>query len=400
MRQKSDADLVALARAGDKAAFGVLIERYQPMVQHIALKIVLYEDLAKELAQEAMLQAYLSLADLREATRFKNWLYGITLNVCKSYLRNQKIDFYSLETLMGGMRFDGDVFAEVAPDPQEIAEARELHQRVLEAVNALSPKNRAATLLFYYDQLSLQEVAAILDVSVGAVKGRLHKARQQLRQQLWPVYAEMSQVAPITERKKAMIKVTVADVVKKKAKDSEDTHDIVILLDEVGRRLLPIWIGPETAEAIIIHLLDHTIVRPMTYTFMANLLAAAGAELEEVRVEALKDETFYGIAKLKRGETVQEVDARPSDAINLALRVGCPIYVTEAVMKQAGADIPEGEALPTGRGLDLIKQEMEEKFEAFKAKQQTREERTEEEKKAETEKNTQEVLALVLGKET
>jgi RNA polymerase sigma-70 factor (ECF subfamily) len=92
---KSDSDLVALARAGDKAAFGRLIERYQTMVYHVALKTVRNEYLAQELAQEALLQAYLSLDRLRDAARFKNWPYGAALNVCKSYLRQQKMDFFT-----------------------------------------------------------------------------------------------------------------------------------------------------------------------------------------------------------------------------------------------------------------------------------------------------------------
>jgi RNA polymerase sigma-70 factor (ECF subfamily) len=81
MDKQADAELVALARSGDKNAFGHLIERYQPMVQRLAWSMVANENIAKELAQEAILQAYLSLEHLRDDHRFKSWFYSIVLNV-------------------------------------------------------------------------------------------------------------------------------------------------------------------------------------------------------------------------------------------------------------------------------------------------------------------------------
>ena len=154
-----------------------------------------------------------------------------------------------------------------------------------------------------------------------------------------------------------MIEVTVADVIRKKADERE--HHIVVLLDEAGRRILPIWIGRFEAQTITLHLLKRHLPRPMTYDFMANVLEASGARLEEVRVEALKETTFYAVARLRCGDAVREVDARPSDAINLALHTGCPISVTEEVMEEAGIDIPK-EFLPTeqiGKGLEGIQRE-------------------------------------------
>ena len=174
MTNKTDSELVALARSGDKEAFGLLIERYQQMVRRIALSIVAHEEVARELAQEAILQAYLSLDHLRDNARFKSWLYGIVLNVCRGYIRDQKTDLFSLEAMMGGMHRDVQYFPSGVIDPEEIAEQRELYSIVLKAVQDLSPKDRVATLLFYYEQLSLREIAAILSVSVPAVKGRLY----------------------------------------------------------------------------------------------------------------------------------------------------------------------------------------------------------------------------------
>lgn len=81
MHEFTDADLVALARSGDTEAFRVLIERYQFIAFSIAMHFASQSEVAQDLVQEAMLQAYLSLDQLREVIRFKNWFYGIVLNV-------------------------------------------------------------------------------------------------------------------------------------------------------------------------------------------------------------------------------------------------------------------------------------------------------------------------------
>lgn len=78
----------------------------------------------------------------------------------------------------------------------------------------------------------------------------------------------------------------------------------------------------------------------MTLNFFVSLLQAINAEVEQVRVEALKETTFYAIVKIRCGKNVSEVDARPSDAIALAVLTGSPIFVAEDVLERAGADIP------------------------------------------------------------
>ena len=150
MEQITDAELVDQVRGGNKEAFGQLVERYQQMVGHIARKMVADEWIAHELAQEAILQAYLSLNHLRDTSRFKSWLYGITLNICRSYLHDQKMDVLSLETIMGGVRSDHIANFDDAIDPQTFAEAHDLHRLVLDAIDELSSRDKEATLLFYY----------------------------------------------------------------------------------------------------------------------------------------------------------------------------------------------------------------------------------------------------------
>jgi RNA polymerase sigma factor (sigma-70 family) len=353
--ERTDNELVVLARKGDKDAFGLLSQRYQMIAQRLAMRLVGHQDSAQELAQEAILQAYLSLDQLQDATRFKGWLCGIVLNVCKSHLRNRKTAFLSLESIAGGLQFDIIPFSSTIATPQEIAEARELHQIVLQAVNALPFKERATALLFYYTQLSLREIATLLGTSVGAVKVRLHRVRQRLKTRLLSEYPDIS---PQKQRGKIMIKVTIADVVKQEWKDNQGrSHEfhVVVLHDEAGQRALPIWVGPLEGQSIAVGLGDFSFFRPLTFNFFASLLQALNAQVEQVRIEMLKGSTFYAIVKIRRGKIVSEVDARPSDALALAVLTGSPIFVAEDVLKGVGADIPKtAKTSPTRSGVENI----------------------------------------------
>src|SRR5215469_11647939 len=98
------------------------------MAQIITLRLVGNIDSAREMAQEAMLQAYLSLDHLRDDTRFKGWFYGIVLNVCRSYLREQKRPLLSLEAMLAGSSLEEDCSFSTLPDPQEALEKLELRQ--------------------------------------------------------------------------------------------------------------------------------------------------------------------------------------------------------------------------------------------------------------------------------
>ena len=113
-----------------------------------------------------------------------------------------------------------------------------------------------------------------------------------------------------------MIPVSVIDIV---LPSPESQHRVLILMDEDGRRLLPIWIGPLEATNIALHLLGKETARPLTHTFMAGLLDKASVLIESVAVSALMDNTFYTTVHVQRGEDAFAIDARPSDAIALAL---------------------------------------------------------------------------------
>jgi bifunctional DNase/RNase len=116
----------------------------------------------------------------------------------------------------------------------------------------------------------------------------------------------------------------------------------VLLLKEVGiGRILPVWIGPWEAQAIAMRLQGITAERPLTHDLFVATLADVGVRLERVVISSLADETFHARLELRSEDRQHEVDARPSDAIALAVRVGCPIFAAARVLDQAAA-LPDG----------------------------------------------------------
>lgn len=367
MVERTDRELVILARQGDTEAFGCLIERYQALARRITLRMILAEEAAQDLVQEAMLQAYLSLKDLRNEDSFRSWLYGIVLNVCKSYLREEKRRSRFNEALNDDQPEGPWSSSGATQDPQQAAVERELHSLVLSAIEELPAASREAARLYYYESLTLHEIAAISGAAPGAIKVRLHRARKYLREKLHQAYPEIKPGMVPRYRRKIMIKANVLDIVKR------DEKYVVLLQDEAQGKILPMWIGPVEGTAIAMGLRAYPTVRPMTFDFMVHLLETLGAQLEEVRVEVLKDSIFYGIVKVRIGNEVKEVDARPSDVLALAVRTNSPIYVAEEVMQQASQDLTEYEKesgkLTPGEGVEAILKEFESSLKEFAKRQ-------------------------------
>ncbi len=150
--------------------------------------------------------------------------------------------------------------------------------------------------------------------------------------------------------------VTIADVVQ--LGSAAGPVSAVILHDESGQRAMPIWIGYNEAISIALGLREApTTVRPRTIEFIKGVLEAAGATVEDVRITALREGTFYAVTRIRNSAgTIQEIDARPSDALGLAVHTGRSVFVAEEVLREAGKLIPDGKQ-PTGRGLDTMLQQ-------------------------------------------
>jgi RNA polymerase sigma factor (sigma-70 family) len=302
-----DAALVLAAREGDRDAFAALVERHYFVLEACCRRALRDPADAADVAQEAVVVALLGLERLRRPEAFGPWLVGIGLNLARRADRAG----LPLEAL-GEPAADG-------PGPAELAEASLAAERVRAAIAELPAGQRDAVTLFYLAGLSGPEVAAELASTHGAVKTRLHKARATLRARLSDLREEPE-----------MVPMRIADV------RAGDRH-VVLLEERDGPRRLPIWIGEAEASALALRLGAVELPRPGTYDLTGELLRAAGTAVEEVRIVRLTDRTFYAQVVLDGGA---EVDARPSDALNLALVADAPIVVDERVLAAAAADEP------------------------------------------------------------
>ncbi|NJL64366.1 MAG: bifunctional nuclease family protein [Methylacidiphilales bacterium] len=142
-----------------------------------------------------------------------------------------------------------------------------------------------------------------------------------------------------------MIEMRVAGI----ALDAITRSPIVLLKDSTERRALPIYIGQEQAKAIMSALENQKPPRPLTHDLIVNVLEAWNMTLEKVIIHSLQKDTFYAALILRHGENKKEIDARPSDAIAVALRTNTPIWVMEEVIADA--------SIPVDRDADEAEQE-------------------------------------------
>ena len=117
--------------------------------------------------------------------------------------------------------------------------------------------------------------------------------------------------------------------------DPVSNMPIVILKDTAGDTVLPIWVGIYEANAIALEIEKVTTPRPMTHDLIKNVLVGLETQVHKVVVTELKEDTFYAVIWLEREGQVISIDSRPSDAIALAMRVDCPIFVEDEVLKNS-----------------------------------------------------------------
>ncbi|HAV42886.1 TPA: hypothetical protein DCX15_02580 [bacterium] len=128
-----------------------------------------------------------------------------------------------------------------------------------------------------------------------------------------------------------MVEMNVVGV----ALDARTTTPVIILKDEEGKKILPIWVGIFEAQAILFGLEKIELPRPFTHDLLKNVIENLGAKVTRIVINALRDNTYYAQIGLKVNSTDLEIDSRPSDAIALALRTSSPIYVPEPILNAA-----------------------------------------------------------------
>ena len=141
--------------------------------------------------------------------------------------------------------------------------------------------------------------------------------------------------------------------------DSTNNSYVVILQERGGARLLPIWIGQPEAESIVMHMHNVKRPRPITHDLVRSLIMGMDAQLRRVQITRVEKQTYYAELHLQHGETLARIDARPSDGIAIALRLGAPIFAAESLLVEPGEETadeegeePEfgGDDAPAGEG--------------------------------------------------
>ena len=117
--------------------------------------------------------------------------------------------------------------------------------------------------------------------------------------------------------------------------DPATNMPIVVLKDVASDTVLPIWVGVYEANAIAVEIEKIAMPRPMTHDLIKNLLVGLDTQVHKVVVTELREDTFYAVIWIERQGSVISIDSRPSDALALALRVDCPIFVEDDVLKNS-----------------------------------------------------------------
>ncbi len=181
-------ELVEAAQAGDSEAYDALIERFQPMAYALAHRALGDHHLAQDVVQEAAIEAFMHLSQLKEPDAFPGWFRQIVFRQCTRALRRATLPWISLEAVSESLLTENN--------PEEVAVQEEVQATVRRAVAALPKPERLVTVLFYGRRYSYTEVSAYLKVPLTTVKKRLHSARQKLKVQLQAALFDAGERAP------------------------------------------------------------------------------------------------------------------------------------------------------------------------------------------------------------
>jgi len=179
----SDADLVALARRGDPAAFGELVDRHRAAVYRAALAALGSHADAEDVAQEALLLDYQRLAGFRGDASFKTWLLTITWHVAINRRRSMTRWWRRIVALPADGEPEWDP-PSAAESPEQAIAHDELRRSIEREIRALTAKLRDALLLAQSGEYTYQEVSAMVNAPVGTIKWRVSEARQKIKQRL------------------------------------------------------------------------------------------------------------------------------------------------------------------------------------------------------------------------
>lgn len=174
--------LIERFKNGENNVFDEIVRRHQKQVYNLAYNFTQNCEDAYDISQEVFIKVYRSLRKIKKASAFNLWLRRVTINACTDYLR-QKPN----ERVFEDMLYIDNYYTKNGDDiPDRLVEALELNSIILKAVNRLPKKQRKVFILRHYNNMSLKEIASILNCSLGTVKAHLFRAKDRLRNILCP----------------------------------------------------------------------------------------------------------------------------------------------------------------------------------------------------------------------
>lgn len=183
----SEKELIKKCRNGDRDAFNILVENYQHQVVNLAYGMLSSTEDALDAAQEVFIKVYRNIDRFKGKSSLSTWIYRITSNVCKDFLRKRIRTIQSVSIYEGTDSDDDDRPMEIkdsSPTPQERIEITETQREVRRALDELPEEYRAVIVMYDLEGLSYDEISIALECPVGTIKSRLNRARKALKKNL------------------------------------------------------------------------------------------------------------------------------------------------------------------------------------------------------------------------
>jgi len=178
---EDDKGLIAKAQEGDSYSFDLLVKKYQKKIYFLAYRMVRNHDAADDVAQETFINAYSSIKSFKLGYSFYTWLYRICMNLSINYLKRQKF-------VISESQFEEEVSPlekeTESEDPLSLLVQKEQERKIEQAIDSLPPKYKTVFVLRVYEDLSYEEIAQALNISLGTVMSRLFRARERLQELL------------------------------------------------------------------------------------------------------------------------------------------------------------------------------------------------------------------------
>ena len=182
IRMNEDLELLNSFKSGDKSAFEAIILNYQDRIYNLCRHMLSNAHDAEDAAQDTFLKAYQSLNDFKPNASIYTWLYRIAVNTCIDYKRRPFLESIFRRSDTGEEKVIE--YASTSPSPERLYESKQMGHALQKGLGQLSQKLRTVIILKEVEGLSYEEIADVLDISIGTVKSRISRAREELKTSL------------------------------------------------------------------------------------------------------------------------------------------------------------------------------------------------------------------------